>query len=88
MKGKKRQNIFDNIYNIYDINIIPNSTLCPGKSIGESVNYSDTHFSDKIIQAGKRSIIGYIKYSKFNQILKDIGHLEASYRKNKAIYTI
>ena len=77
-KGKNRQNIFNNIYNIYDINIIPNSTLSPGNSIGESFNYSEPNFSDKIIRAGKKSIIGYIKYSKYNQIMENIGNLEAN----------
>ena len=78
IKTEKRNNIYDNIYNIYDINLIPNSSLLPGYALGEPVNYSQTNISNKIVQACKKSILGYIKYQKYKKIMNEIKSLESN----------
>jgi len=49
----RRKNIFNSIY---DINLIPNSTLNPGEAIGINTNFPDINLSKKLIQATKNTI--------------------------------
>lgn len=79
IRTEKRSNIYDNIYNIYDINLIPNSNLLPGYALGESVNYFQTNVSNKIVQACKKSILGYIKYQKYKKIMNELKSLESNH---------
>lgn len=65
----KRKNIFNGIH---DINLLPNSILNPGDAIGYIPNYSEDNFSRKLIQATKETILGYINYSHFNSIIKEM----------------
>ena len=78
IKANKRNNIFDSIYNIYDINLVPNTILSPGYALGESINNSESYISNKIAQASKKSILGYIKSNQYNKILNEIKDLEVS----------
>ena len=78
VKSSKRKNIFENIYNICNLKFIPNSTLSPGNAFGEQINYFEINISNNIIQAGKKSIIGYIKYNKYLKILNEIRLLESN----------
>jgi hypothetical protein len=78
IKANKRNNIFDSIYNIYDINLVPNTILSLGYALGESINNSESYISNKIAQASKKSILGYIKYNQYNKILNEIKDLEVS----------
>ena len=70
----KRKNIFNAIY---DINCLPNSILNPGDSLGYINNYSEMNVSEKIIQATKESILGYINYNVFNKIIKELKSLDS-----------
>ena len=76
--SSKRKNIFENIYNICNLKIIPNSRLSPGNVLGEEYNYSETNISTNTAQAGKKSILGHIKYYKYNKILNDVRLLEGN----------
>ena len=68
-KFTKRKNIFNSIY---DINMLPSSFLNPGDAIGYIPNNSETNYSEKIIQATKESILGYISYNKFYSIIEEL----------------
>ena len=73
-KFMRRKNIFNSIY---DINFLPNSILNPGESLGYLQNNTDINISNKIIQATKQSILGYINYSTFNRIIKELKTLDS-----------
>ena len=73
-KFMRRKNIFNSIY---DINFLPNSILNPGESLGYLQNNTDINISNKIIQATKQSILGYINYSTFNRIIKELKSLDS-----------
>ena len=53
----KRKNI---IKSIYKINLLPNHILKPGDSLGYNFDSSEDKMSQKIVQATKETIIGYI----------------------------
>ena len=63
-----------NIFNsIYDINCLPNSIL----NFGDALGYIQENISEKIIQAKKESILGYMDYIKFNRIIKKLKYLDS-----------
>ena len=71
----RRKNILNGIY---DVNLLPNSMLNPGDSLGNISNNSEMNISEKIIQAAKESILGYINYNKLNKIFNDLKSLDSA----------
>ena len=63
---------------IYNINLVPKLTVNPGDAIGLLSNSHDMIISQKIIQATKDSILGYISYNSFNKIIKKLRKLDMS----------
>ena len=70
----KRKNIINSIYNI---NLLPNNILNPGDSLGYALDSNEESISNKIIQATKETILGYINYKKFNKIFKELKLLDS-----------
>ena len=70
----RRKNIFNSIY---DINLIPNSTLNPGEAIGINTNFPDINLSKKLIQATKNTILGYINYNLYYKIIKELKSIDS-----------
>ena len=70
----KRKNI---IKSIYKINLLPNHILKPGDSLGYNFDSSEDKMSQKIVQATKETIIGYINYKKFDKIFHELKLLDS-----------
>ena len=76
-KEKEKKGIKKFMFNnIYNINLLPKSTINSGEAIGLLSNSPDLIISQKIIQATKYSILGYINYNTFHKIIKELRTLD------------
>ena len=76
-KEKEKKGIKKFMFNyIYNINLLPKSTINPGEAIGLLSNSPDLIISQKNIQATEDSILGYINYNTFHKIIKELRTLD------------